>query len=175
MKKSQMISQLAALAATAALALSAACTKKEAAPEAAPAPAQAAAPVAVDPNKKPDLEITLGTDGDNMAFDKKEFEVKAGSTVKVTFKNNAKPGGLQHNWILARPGTETDVANAAVAAGNDKGWVPAGHASVLATTKLVDPSQSDSVVFVAPPAGDYPYICTFPGHAMVMKGVMHSK
>ena len=67
------------------------CTKKEAAPEAtnqAPAAQQAAAP-AVDPNKKPDAEIALGTDGDNMAFDKKEFEVKAGSTVKITFKNNA--------------------------------------------------------------------------------------
>lgn len=157
------------------------CTKKEAAPEAASqqqapaAEAPAAAPAAVDPNKKPDLEVTLGTDGDNMAFDKKEFEAKAGSTVKITFKNNAKAGGIQHNFLVVKPGTETEVANAAVAAGNDKGWVPQGNANVFAATKLVDPGQSDSVTFVVPPAGDYPYICTFPGHAMVMKGVMHSK
>ena len=161
----------------AALVVFVSCTKKEAAPEAAPAqPAAAAAPAAaVDPNKKPDLEVTLGTDGDNMAFDKKEFEAKAGSTVKITFKNNAKPGGLQHNFLIVKPGSEQEVANAAIAAGNDKGWVPAGNAAVLAATKLVDPGQSDSVTFVVPAAGDYPYICTFPGHSMVMKGVMRSK
>jgi azurin len=152
------------------------CTKKEAAPEAAPAaqaPATEAAPA--EPKATPDLEIIVGTDGDNMAFDKKEFEVKAGSTVKLVFKNNAKAGGLQHNLMVVKAGTESEVANAAVAAGNDKGWIPQGNANVMVTTKLVDPGQSDSVVFVAPAAGDYPYICTFPGHAMVMKGVMHSK
>jgi azurin len=169
---------LVVLFAAAALGVASACTKKEAAPEAAPAaqaPAAEAAPAPVDANAKPDLEITLGTDGDQMAFDKKEFEAKAGSIVKVTFKNNAKAGGLQHNFMVVKPGTEMDVANAAVAAGNDKGWIPQGNPSVLATTKLVDPQQSDSVVFRAPAAGDYPYICTFPGHAMVMKGVMHVK
>jgi azurin len=168
-----------ALLAVALLSL-AACTKKETAPapESAPAaqaPAAETAPAPVDANAKPDLEITVGTDGDQMAFDKKEFEVKAGSIVKVTFKNNAKAGGLQHNLMVVKPGTETEVANAAVAAGNDKGWVPQGNPNVLVTTKLVDPQQSDSVMFRAPAAGDYPYICTFPGHAMVMKGVMHSK
>jgi azurin len=29
------------------------------------------------------------------------------------------------------------------------------------------------VTFTAPAAGDYPYICTFPGHYMTMRGVMH--
>lgn len=161
------------------LALSA-CTKKETAPapESAPAaqaPAAETAAAPVDPNAKADLEITVGTDGDQMAFDKKEFEVKAGSIVKLTFKNNAKAGGLQHNLMVVKPGSETEVANAAVAAGNDKGWIPQGNANVLVTTNLVDPQQTDSVMFRAPAAGDYPYICTFPGHAMVMKGIMHSK
>jgi azurin len=152
------------------------CTKKEAATEVAPAAqAPAAETAAAAPKATPDLEITVGTDGDNMAFDKKDFEVKAGSTVKLIFKNNAKPGGLQHNLMVVKPGTESEVANAAVAAGNDKGWIPEGNANVMVTTKLVDPGQSDSVVFVAPAAGDYPYICTFPGHAMVMKGLMRSK
>jgi azurin len=156
----------------------ASCTKKDAAPEAAAPSAPAAdtaAAAPAQPKATPDFEITVGTDGDQMAFDKKEFEVKAGSTVKLVFKNNAKAGGLQHNLMVVKPGTETEVANAAVAAGNDNGWVPQGNPNVLVTTKLVDPQGMDSIVFVAPAAGDYPYICTFPGHAMVMKGVMHSK
>ncbi|MEN9723146.1 MAG: hypothetical protein RJB38_1132 [Pseudomonadota bacterium] len=156
-----------------------ACTKKEAAteaPAAAPqAEAPAAAPAAVDPNKKADVEVSIGTEGDAMAFNTKEFEVKAGQLVKVNFKNNASPGGLQHNLLFVKPGSEQAVANASIQAGNDKGWVPAGDANVFAHTKLVNAGESDSVTFVAPAAGDYPYICTFPGHAMVMKGVMHVK
>ncbi|NDD92443.1 hypothetical protein EBZ37_10195, partial [bacterium] len=144
-----------------AVALSA-CTKKQesqstaTAPEVQASTAPAAAPVAVDPNKKPDFEFTIGTEGDAMAFDKKEFEVKAGSLVKVTFKNNAAAGGLQHNLLVVKPGSEQAVANAGIQAGNDKGWTPAGDANVLAGTKLVNPGESDSVVFVAPAAGDYP-------------------
>lgn len=156
----------------------AACTKKEepAAP-AAPAAAESAAPAAaaVDPNAKADVEVAIGTEGDAMAFDKKEFEVKAGQTVKITFKNNASPGGLQHNLLVVKPGSEQAVANAAIQAGNDKGWVPAGDSNVLAHTKLINAGETDSITFVAPAAGDYPYICTFPGHAMVMKGVMKVK
>ena len=29
------------------------------------------------------------------------------------------------------------------------------------------------VEFIAPAAGDYPFICTFPGHAQSMWGVLH--
>lgn len=158
------------------LALSA-CTKKEqpAAPEAQPAAETAAAPAAVDPSRKPDVEVAIGTEGDAMAFDKKEFEVKAGQVVKINFKNNASPGGLQHNLLVVKPGAEQAVANAAIQAGNDKGWIPAGDANVLFHTRLINAGETDSITFVAPAAGDYPYICTFPGHSMVMKGVMHVK
>lgn len=153
-----------------------ACTKKEQpAPAAAPQAETTAAPAAVDPNAKADVEVTIGTEGDAMAFDKKEFEVKAGQTVKIIFKNNASPGGLQHNLLVVKPGTEQAVANASIQAGNDKGWVPAGDANVLVATKLINAGETDSITFVAPAAGDYPYICTFPGHAIVMKGVMKVK
>ena len=162
-----------------------ACTKKSEAPATSEAPAAqatasapAAAPAAataVDPNKKPDVEVVIGTEGDAMAFDKKEFEVKAGATVKITFKNNAAKGGLQHNLLVVKPGTEQTVANASIQAGSEKGWSPDADPNVLVKTKLVNPQESDSIVFVAPAAGDYPYICTFPGHSMIMKGTMHVK
>ena len=29
-----------------------------------------------------------------------------------------------------------------------------------------------AIEFTAPAAGDYPYMCTFPGHGAIMKGVM---
>ncbi len=35
------------------------------------------------------------------------------------------------------------------------------------------PGTSVDFSFTAPPAGDYPYICTFPGHYIMMKGLLH--
>jgi azurin len=48
---------------------------------------------------------------------------------------------------------------------------------VLANTKLLGPGESDTVSFAAPrKAGDYTYICSFPGHlAIGMKGALSVK
>ena len=53
-----------------------------------------------------------------------------------------------------------------------RGYVPTSEL-VIAATKMLEPRQSDTVTFRAPrePA-DYPYVCTYPGHAMIMRGVM---
>jgi uncharacterized protein len=54
----------------------------------------------------------------------------------------------------------------------ERSYVPATP-DVLWFTKLVDPGQSFVLEFTAPrQAGDYPYVCTFPGHWRVMQGVM---
>jgi len=37
---------------------------------------------------------------------------------------------------------------------------------------LVEPGTSGETTFTAPAAGTYPYICTFPGHYLMMKGVL---
>jgi azurin len=170
-----------------ALALSS-CTKKESAPESSAAPqAQAASPAAaVSPaaaasgapaaaSATAQAELTLGSDGDNLYFDKKEMEAKAGQTVKVTFKNNASAASnMNHNWVLVKPGTEQQVSTDSMQAGEAKDWVAEGP-NVIAHTKLTKPGDTVSVTFTAPAAGDYPYICTFPGHSMTMKGVLHVK
>lgn len=169
--------KLIVIASAAALLLSA-CTKKEetapAAPaaEATPAAAPAADTAAVDPNATPDVEVTIGSVGNNLAYDKTEFTAKAGQIVRITMKNNGTPdSNMFHNVVVARPGTEAQVANDGIAAGEANGWVQAGP-NVVAHTPLAKPGESTTVTFRAPAAGEYPYICTFPGHAAVMKGVM---
>jgi len=37
---------------------------------------------------------------------------------------------------------------------------------------LAKPGGNAEVTFQAPAAGKYPYICSFPGHYMVMKGTL---
>ena len=44
---------------------------------------------------------------------------------------------------------------------------------IIASSKLVNPGLNEKIEFMAPAeAGDYPYICTFPGHWRLMQGVM---
>ncbi|HZB14921.1 MAG TPA: plastocyanin/azurin family copper-binding protein, partial [Chryseolinea sp.] len=44
---------------------------------------------------------------------------------------------------------------------------------VLFSTKLVNPQETVKLNFIAPAtAGDYPFVCTFPGHWSIMNGTM---
>ena len=88
-------------------------------------------------------------------------------------------GGTPEAGIL---GTRivTTTLNAALANGMltdpkamEKDYIPESP-DIIAHTKLIQPGQTGSVEVTLEP-GEYPYLCTFPGHSMVMKGVMHVK
>ncbi|MFO1441005.1 MAG: plastocyanin/azurin family copper-binding protein [Verrucomicrobiaceae bacterium] len=161
------------------------------APAAPAAPAtEPAAPLAPSAAKDPSLaELLIKPAADNpMMFDLIELTVKPGQKVKLTFDNPVQPNvqGLPHNWVLVKPGKEAVVGNAALAMAADpkamqKSYIPAGadggaHADILAHTTLVQPGTKTELEFTAPAeAGDYPYICTFPGHFLLMKGTLHVK
>lgn len=124
-------------------------------------------------------EVILKPDNANpLAYDaaSKTFTVKAGEKVKVTLENKATIP-QPHNLIIAKPGTLQKVGALANAMLTDpqamaKNYVPESP-DILHHTKLVQPGQSESLEFEAPTEpGDYPYLCTFPGHWMLMQGVM---
>lgn len=148
------------------------------APAPAPVPAPAAAEAPAAPAQAGDaLEMTMKPAGAaGMEYDTKTFTVKAGQKVKITFENN-HPVPQPHNIVICKPGTKDKVMMAAMqmAASPDgmaKGYVPEGE-DVLFHTKLIQPTQSEVLEFTAPAeAGQYPYLCTFPGHGLLMNGVM---
>ncbi len=119
-------------------------------------------------------EITIGTLHGKMKYDVDSFQVKPGVTVRLTLKNGDE---MQHNLLILTPGEgkPLEIAQKAWALGADavkKAFVPDGP-DVLFHTRVVDPQQSDTITFVAPDKeADYPYVCTLPGHAFSMKGVM---
>lgn len=122
---------------------------------------------------KPDSKNPLG-------YDKTELSVKAGQKVKLTLNNTGSLAPQPHNFLLLKPGKLDAVgalANAMLAdpQGMAKSYIPdAAKADIVVNTKLVQPNQSETIEFTAPAdAGDYPYMCTFPGHWMLMRGVMH--
>jgi azurin len=109
-----------------------------------------------------------------------DVTVKAGQKVKLTLNNTGSIAPQPHNFILIKPGKEMAVGAQANAMMTDpqamaKSYVPdAAKDDIIANTKLVMPNSSETIEFTAPAeAGDYPYMCTFPGHWLLMKGVMH--
>ena len=112
--------------------------------------------------------------GKNLSFAPRVFTVKAGEPIKLSFVN---PDVVPHNWALIRPGTLAkvgDLANKIIAEPDavSRRYIPRGE-DVLAHTDIAEP-QGQSIIYFRAPAekGRYPFLCTFPGHWMVMNGEM---
>jgi azurin len=143
-------------------------------------PALAAAPAVATPAVAaalPVLEVTIKPDPANpLAYDVKQFVVKAGQPVKLTF-NNTHPVQQMHNLIISKPGSMDRIIGKAMelAASPDamaKGYTPES-VDILFKTKLLQNNTSETLEFAAPQeSGSYPFFCTFPGHAAIMRGVM---
>ncbi len=107
-----------------------------------------------------------------LKYDIESFVVRAGQPVELTLANTDV---MPHNLLLVAPGTIEEVSTKAMQMGVE-GWgkhYNPGTSAVLHATKLVDASKEETLSFKAPEkAGDYPYLCTFPGHSYVMRGVM---
>jgi azurin len=118
---------------------------------------------------------------DAMQFNKASIDVpKSCKQFKVTLKHTGKlaKNAMGHNWVLAKTADVQGVANDGMAAGLDKQYVKAGDTRVIAHTKVVGGGESDTVTLDVAKlkAGEgYTYVCTFPGHAAIMKGTLQVK
>lgn len=118
--------------------------------------------------------IRIGVIKNEMKFDISEFEVEAGKPVEIIFEN---PDFMQHNLVVTQKGKMEAVGKAAdKLASSQKGtemeYVP-DMPEVLFSTRLVNPEESVKLSFIAPEEpGQYPYVCTFPGHWRIMNGTM---
>jgi putative membrane-bound dehydrogenase-like protein len=122
----------------------------------------------------PAMELNVSVLKGQMKFSLPDFTVKPGQLVRLTLTN---PDEMQHNMVIVRPGTLQAVgaladAMAATPDAAERSYVPPTP-DVMWFTKLVDPGKSFTIEFTAPrQTGDYPYICTFPGHWRIMQGTM---
>ena len=115
----------------------------------------------------------------DLRFDPAEVSVKAGSAVRLTFFN---PDSMYHNLAIIQKGSLDEIGlKADMMAGDPDGlkknYIPDDPRVLHATPQItLGPglARSHTMVFYAPEEpGDYPYICTFPGHWRAMKGVLH--
>ena len=83
---------------------------------------------------------------------------------------------MDHNLVITKPSARLQVVDAAHrlgASGPKQNYVPESE-KVLWSIPVVTPGQSAYILFDAPSQeAVYPYVCTFPGHGLVMYGAMY--
>ena len=118
-------------------------------------------------------EIRIQT-GKNLTYKTPRIVVRAGEPIAFTLEN---PDVVPHNWALVKPGALRAVGELADRLISDpdsaaRQYVPKTD-NVLVYTDVVPPKSEFTVYFRAPDeVGRYPFLCTFPGHWMVMNGEM---
>ncbi len=121
-----------------------------------------------------DLRIQATT---GLQFVQQELLASAGERLSLVFEN---PDVVPHNWVLGTKGSAQVIferANHMIAEARAlaRHYVP-DLPEVLVFTRMVEPASSTTIHFNAPAEpGAYPYLCTFPGHGMIMRGVLHVK
>ena len=106
---------------------------------------------------------------EGIQFDVKTLEVPLGKKLQLILKN---PDVMQHNLVIVKPGTADNVANLAIALGADgfnKQFVPES-ADIILASKLLGSGESQTLEVTFDKPGKYPFVCTFPGHATLMRG-----
>ncbi len=121
------------------------------------------------------IEITAN---DQMKFNVTAIDAKAGESLKIVLKNigTLPKEAMGHNWVLLKAGTDVNAfATASMTAKGSEYIAPSQKDKVLAFIKVLGPKQTGDVTFTAPAPGKYEYICSFPGHYMLMRGTLTVK
>ncbi len=114
---------------------------------------------------------------EQLRYDTTKLTVKAGKSFEVIFENDDV---MPHNFVIVPPGKHMEIGNAAMTMTPDKldkqgrAYLPAAfEKDIIAATKLMEPGQKEQLKVRAPnQPGDYEFVCTFPGHALIMWGTL---
>lgn len=113
---------------------------------------------------------------EGLQFEPVRIKARAGEMLRIAFSNE-DPNDQPHNIVIIKPGTleEIQAASMAVTADSqEKGFVPDSE-HIIAASGLLDADGSEDLLFKMPDEkGVYHYICTFPGHAMLMYGAIYA-
>jgi azurin len=118
----------------------------------------------------PGSTITVGTLGDELAYDVVEIRARAGSEITVDFVNRS--GGMPHNIVFVNSASDINPVGLAALEASKTDYVPQDEIErIFGFTAMAGPGETVSVTIQVPEEpGTYPYICTYPGHFTVMQG-----
>ena len=128
--------------------------------------------------QKSDVTVSL-TGDDAMKFSRTSFSVKPGQKVRLALKHVGKlpKVAMGHNVVILNAGVDSTKFAAEALKYPKQDYIPTSKKKdILAHTKMIGGGDTTSIIFTAPKkAGKYTFLCTFPGHSVLMKGVMTVK
>jgi hypothetical protein len=104
-----------------------------------------------------------------------EIPAKPSQPIRIEFDN---PDATPHNFVLVQPGCLEEVGLAANEMAKDPEAAKSGQfipksKKIIVYTKMLKQGEKETLRFKAPrKPGRYPYLCSFPGHWTIMKGVL---
>jgi azurin len=111
------------------------------------------------------LKVGTASRPDDFSYDLPTLTATADTKIKLKFSNNTdRKDEIGHNWVLVQPGQEAAVVASGKTAGDTVDWIKTDDPAIIAHTRLIEGGQSNTILFKAPPAGTYTYLCTFPDH-----------
>ena len=120
------------------------------------------------------VAITLGVINGQMKFTQATITARPGQRVEITLNNT---DDMPHNLVIFRRGTFAEYQKELFGSLNEpnaqlRGFVP-DSPNVLVASRLLNAGESTVVAFDAPTEpGEYPFVCSFPGHWATMRGVL---
>ena len=108
--------------------------------------------------------------GNQMKYNVPTIKAEPGSKIQIKFYNGASMDVMKHNIVVLNNKDAIDeVGKAALTAENN---LP-DHPSIIAASEMIGPGESTVLVVNVPiEKGEYPFICTYPGHYQVMQGTI---
>jgi plastocyanin len=119
-----------------------------------------------------DTTITIRASSSTLEFNPTRVSAKAGTRVRIRLVND---GTLPHNFVVPKKDDDIDALAIAAYDAAGTGYVPTSMKDKLVGwTALASPGESVEATFVVPEAGEYTYVCLFPGHANSMLGTLRA-
>lgn len=120
------------------------------------------------------VEMTVS---DQIRFSTKKIEAKVGVPLEITLRHTGKipKASMSHNMVILKPGSMVAMISARCVGAKDKNYVADDaetKSAVLAASPQLGPGETYVLRFTPTQAGEYPFLCTFPGHFGEMNGVI---
>ena len=149
---------------------------KEAAAQSKAASNSAANQSSVSPGREAKVRIVKISMADGMRFEPPRLSAKPGESLLLKLEN-LDSSHQPHNFLVVAPGKIQEVVKEGLALGEKgalAGFIPEHPAILASTGKVLDPEAGFELPFTVPnEPGVYGYVCTVPGHGMLMYGALY--
>ncbi|MFM2169777.1 MAG: azurin [Verrucomicrobiota bacterium] len=123
------------------------------------------------------VEVTVN---DQIRYSTKRIEGKTGVPMEIALKHTGKipKASMSHNLVILKPGSMVASISAKCGQAKESNYIATDaetKAAILAYAPQLGPGESHVIKFTPKEPGDYPFLCTFPGHFGEMNGIITVK